>query len=140
MARQPSPCGTAGGYSGHKYRRETPCDACRDAAALYQREYSRDHRRSRATQRARQSRIAFDLTDALCAQVGGDLWFVEKGESTRPAKRVCELCTVRQACLDYSLQFDLDGTWGGLSRPQRRKLQHDQGIDPQPHIINGDAA
>jgi len=32
---QPSPCGTRGAYDRHRRNGETPCDPCREAAALY---------------------------------------------------------------------------------------------------------
>lgn len=63
------------------------------------------------------------MQDALCAQVGGDQWFPEKGESTAEAKRVCLSCSVRDACLEYALSNkDRYGVYGGLSESERRKL------------------
>ena len=40
---------------------------------------------------------------ALCAQVDPDLFFPDKGESPRPAKRVCASCEVRAECLQDAL-------------------------------------
>ena len=60
---------------------------------------------------------------ALCAQVGGDLFFPEKGESARPAKAICARCTVRRPCLEFALEHEIrHGIWGGLSDHQRRRL------------------
>lgn len=62
--------------------------------------------------------------DALCAEVGGDLWFVDKGESAAPAKAICALCAVRGPCLDYALRYDEQfGVWGGLTTQQRKRLK-----------------
>lgn len=63
--------------------------------------------------------------DALCAQVDvGDLFFPEKGGSTQAAKLVCQLCDVRQQCLDFALDTDeRHGIWGGLSDRERRVLR-----------------
>lgn len=49
MARSPRPaCGTQPGYSAHLYRRETPCQDCRDAHAAWARD--RRPKRPRAMQ------------------------------------------------------------------------------------------
>lgn len=64
---------------------------------------------------------------ALCAQVGGELWFPEKGGSTRDAKRICNRCEVRAECLEYALDNDERfGIWGGLSERERRRLKRGQ--------------
>jgi WhiB family redox-sensing transcriptional regulator len=68
--------------------------------------------------------------DALCAQVDPELFYVEKGASTRPAKRVCngvsgktDPCPVRAECLLYALSRDEPhGVWGGLSWNERKRL------------------
>lgn len=63
------------------------------------------------------------MQQAACAQVGGDLWFPEKGESTADAKRVCFSCSVSAECLEYALATkDRFGVYGGLSERERRKL------------------
>src|SRR5581483_5535604 len=62
---------------------------------------------------------------ALCAEVGPwDLWFPEKGGSTKDAKRVCAGCPVKVECLDYALRTDQRfGIWGGFSEQERRRLK-----------------
>jgi WhiB family transcriptional regulator, redox-sensing transcriptional regulator len=61
---------------------------------------------------------------ALCAQVGDDFWFPEKGGSTREAKKVCRACEVKSDCLDYALENDERfGIWGGMSERERRRLK-----------------
>ena len=60
---------------------------------------------------------------ALCAQTDPDSFFPEKGESPRPAKRVCAACEVRAECLQYALDHgERFGVWGGLSERERRAL------------------
>lgn len=60
---------------------------------------------------------------ALCAEIGTDLWFPEKGASARQAKQVCAACEVRAACLGYALETgQTHGIWGGLSERERRRL------------------
>lgn len=61
---------------------------------------------------------------ALCAQVDADIFFPEKGGSTREAKWVCRMCDVRVECLAYALENDERfGIWGGKSERERRKLK-----------------
>jgi len=44
-------------------------------------------------------------------------------EQTDQAKSICRLCSVRQQCLDWSLQTHQDsGVWGGLSEEERKAL------------------
>lgn len=68
--------------------------------------------------------------EAVCAQIGGDIWHPEKGGSTREAKLVCnggpgrEPCPVREQCLQYALDHDERfGIWGGYSERERRALR-----------------
>jgi len=61
---------------------------------------------------------------ALCAQTGAEFFFPEPGSSVREAKRICALCEMRPACLDYALQNDERfGVWGGLSEKERLDLR-----------------
>ena len=63
---------------------------------------------------------------ALCAQVDLDLFFPEKGGSTRPAKRVCRACEVRIECLEYAVEHEditAAGIWGGMSERERRVIK-----------------
>ncbi|MFF3503876.1 WhiB family transcriptional regulator [Streptomyces sp. NPDC003247] len=68
-----------------------------------------------------------DLTwqrEALCAQTGADFFFPEPGSSVREAKRICTLCDMRPACLEYALANDERfGVWGGLSEKERLQLR-----------------
>jgi len=60
---------------------------------------------------------------ARCAETDPEAFFVERGGSTRPAKRVCAACEVRAECLEYALEHRIrDGVWGGTSERERRAL------------------
>lgn len=60
---------------------------------------------------------------ALCAQTDPELFFPEKGGSTRNAKTICFDCETTVACLIYALKNDeRHGIWGGLSERERRPL------------------
>lgn len=61
---------------------------------------------------------------ALCAEVGGDLWFPEYGENAAEAKRICRMCEVREACLQFAMDTgQLWGVWGGTSERERLVLR-----------------
>ncbi len=62
--------------------------------------------------------------EGLCAQTDPELFFPEKGGSTRQAKQVYAACPVRAECLEYVLAHDERfGVWGGLSERERRPLR-----------------
>jgi len=62
---------------------------------------------------------------ALCAQTDPEVFFPEKGGSTREAKKVCAQCFVQAECLDWALTTnERFGIWGGLSERERRALTH----------------
>lgn len=44
--------------------------------------------------------------DALCRQTDPELYFPERGGSTRDAKDTCMSCEVRTECLDFALATD----------------------------------
>jgi WhiB family redox-sensing transcriptional regulator len=61
---------------------------------------------------------------ANCLGVDPDLFFPERGASTREAKEVCRGCVVRMDCLEYALvNGEKFGIWGGLSERERRRLR-----------------
>jgi WhiB family redox-sensing transcriptional regulator len=62
--------------------------------------------------------------EANCLGVDPDLFFPERGASTREAKEVCRGCVVRLDCLEYALvNGEKFGIWGGLSERERRRLR-----------------
>lgn len=63
--------------------------------------------------------------DALCTQTDPEIFFPEKGDPSRSAKRVCSACLVREDCLAYALRnHEPFGIWGGLSRKERQQLEN----------------
>lgn len=61
---------------------------------------------------------------ANCLGVDPDLFFPERGASTREAKEVCRGCVVRVECLEYALaNAEKFGIWGGLSERERRRIR-----------------
>ena len=61
---------------------------------------------------------------ANCLGVHPDLFFPERGASTREAKGVCRNCVVRDDCLEFALRNgEKFGIWGGMSERERRRLR-----------------
>lgn len=60
---------------------------------------------------------------AVCSQTDPEIFFPEKGGSTKQAKKICNLsCDLLDECLDWALKNNEKfGIWGGLSERERRK-------------------
>ena len=63
-------------------------------------------------------------TRANCMGVDPELFFPERGASTREAKEVCRGCVVREDCLEYAIaNGEKFGIWGGMSERERRRVR-----------------
>ena len=68
--------------------------------------------------------------EANCLGVDPDLFFPERGASTKEAKAVCKGCVVREDCLEFALQNgEKFGIWGGLSERERRRIRRQRALD-----------
>ncbi len=66
---------------------------------------------------------------ANCLGVDPDLFFPERGASTKEAKEVCRGCVVREDCLEYALQNgEKFGIWGGMSERERRRIRRQRAL------------
>ena len=66
---------------------------------------------------------------ANCLGVDPDLFFPERGASTREAKEVCRGCVVREDCLEFALSNgEKFGIWGGMSERERRRIRRARAI------------
>jgi WhiB family redox-sensing transcriptional regulator len=66
---------------------------------------------------------------ANCLGVDPDLFFPERGASTREAKEVCKGCVVRDDCLEYALaNGEKFGIWGGMSERERRRISRQRAL------------
>src|SRR6516162_9254905 len=67
---------------------------------------------------------------ANCMGVDPDLFFPERGASTREAKEVCRGCVVREDCLEYALaNGEKFGIWGGMSERERRRIRRRRALE-----------
>ena len=66
---------------------------------------------------------------ANCLGVDPDLFFPERGASTKEAKEVCRGCIVREDCLEYALSHgEKCGSWGGRSERERRRRRRQRAL------------
>lgn len=64
------------------------------------------------------------FTPANCIGMDPELFFPERGQSTREARECCRRCDVQAECLAYALNNDEKfGIWGGTSERQRRAMR-----------------
>lgn len=64
-----------------------------------------------------------------CRGADADLFFPERGASTRKAKAICTACNVREQCLEFAIQqSEKFGIWGGLSERERRKIRKERSV------------
>lgn len=65
-------------------------------------------------------------TSAACRSMDPDIFFgPEKGGGwdQEPALAICATCPVEHECLEYALQRNDPGVWGGMSERQRQRLK-----------------
>lgn len=66
---------------------------------------------------------------ANCRGADADLFFPERGASTRRAKGICTACEVRSDCLEYAIvNGEKFGIWGGMSERERRRVRRERMI------------
>ncbi|MDH5293119.1 MAG: WhiB family transcriptional regulator [Acidimicrobiia bacterium] len=64
---------------------------------------------------------------ANCRGADADLFFPERGASTRKAKAICAACEVQSECLDFALRVgEKFGIWGGMSERERRRVRRER--------------
>ena len=86
-------------------------------------------------------RMASELFEALdleglawqdagaCRGADADLFFPERGASTRRAKQICSECAVRVECLEYAIcTGEKFGIWGGMSERERRRIRKERTV------------
>lgn len=73
---------------------------------------------------------------ANCLGVDPDLFFPERGASTKEAKEVCQSCVVREQCLEFALvNSEKFGIWGGMSERERRRIRRSRAQEQHLQII-----
>ncbi len=58
-----------------------------------------------------------------CVEESPDIFFPSDGLGVEKAKKICQECLVKEACLAYALCNRIKhGVWGGSSERQRRRM------------------
>ena len=66
---------------------------------------------------------------ANCTGANANLFFPERGASTRTAKGICRACNVRADCLEFAITTgEKFGIWGGMSERERRRVRKERQI------------
>ena len=67
---------------------------------------------------------------AACKGSDANLFFPERGASTRVAKAICRECAVRDECLDFAIDTgEKFGIWGGMSERERRRVKSERQVE-----------
>lgn len=61
------------------------------------------------------------LDHAACQRYNPEWWFSDDYKKTRTAIAICNVCPVKDPCLQSSLTYPY-GVWGGLTAHERRQL------------------
>ena len=59
----------------------------------------------------------------LCTGEAPDIFFPARGDPGTQARKICAACPVRRDCLEYAMEADEFGVWGGLDQQERRNLK-----------------
>ena len=67
--------------------------------------------------------------NGACRGADADLFFPERGASTRRAKQICSECAVQVECLEYAIcTGEKFGIWGGMSERERRRIRKERTV------------
>lgn len=74
------------------------------------------------------------MADGKCREYPSEVFFPHDGVGVVKTQRICNSCAVKQQCLEFALDNNIDhGIWGGTSERERRRLRRtrrsDLGID-----------
>lgn len=74
---------------------------------------------------------------ANCKGADPDLFFPERGASTRAAKAICRECTVRTDCLEFAItSSEKFGIWGAMSERERRKIRRQRAVAAERRAVS----
>ena len=60
---------------------------------------------------------------AACKGIDPEIFFPVSEEDAEPAKEICAVCPVREACLEHALAHrEREGIWGGFTERERRRI------------------
>ena len=60
---------------------------------------------------------------AACQGLDPDIFYPLDDDDGDEAKAVCDVCPVREACLEHALGYrEKEGVWGGATERERRRI------------------
>jgi WhiB family redox-sensing transcriptional regulator len=59
----------------------------------------------------------------MCVGEDPEIFFPSHGDPGAAARRICAFCAVRGQCLEYAIDADESGIWGGLDQRERAALR-----------------
>ncbi|MGH9102430.1 MAG: WhiB family transcriptional regulator [Acidimicrobiales bacterium] len=60
---------------------------------------------------------------SACRGVDSDVFYPGPDDEAEQAKAICDLCPVRQPCLEHALAHrEREGVWGGTTERERRRI------------------
>lgn len=60
---------------------------------------------------------------AACRGLDPEIFYPVGDDEADVAKAVCDVCAVRQSCLEHALSFrEKEGVWGGCTERERRRI------------------
>ena len=69
----------------------------------------------------------WEFEEPLCAEVGGDFWFPERHQrndsNTKFAKSICGQCQHQVECLEWAVNNEHFGIWGGTNEETRSYIR-----------------
>ena len=63
------------------------------------------------------------MDDALCREIGTDLFVNDDPNIWKEAKKVCALCSVVNECFTHALENNFDGVWGNTTTKERARIR-----------------
>jgi WhiB family transcriptional regulator, redox-sensing transcriptional regulator len=70
-----------------------------------------------------------------CEGTDTELWFPGDGNEYKNKEtliRICNGCPARQQCLEYALEYNVDGFWAGTTDHQRKRIRSQRKMIPKP--------
>jgi WhiB family transcriptional regulator, redox-sensing transcriptional regulator len=64
------------------------------------------------------------MDSALCKDEPRETFFPVNSAGVIAAKKICDICVVKEECLEYAIDEGIvHGVWGGTSERQRRQIK-----------------
>ena len=76
----------------------------------------------------RRSRMYPYLDGAACEGVDSELFYAEGGAAIARAKAICANCEVRDRCLEWAINREEFGVWGGTTARERAAIRRQRGV------------